>query len=165
MRGFVPVKTTKRKNKEEIEGILKGVKTFDYPDLILPTRSDMGSAGYDLYSPINVTIFPQESVVIWTDFKAYMLADEYLSIHIRSSLGIKHRLSLMNTTGIIDSSYANNPDNDGNIAICIKNNGDEPYIIKRGDRVAQGIFQKYLVAINDNILNETRQGGIGSSGK
>ena len=165
MRGFVPVKTSKRKNKEEKEGLLKGVKTFDYPDLILPTRADNGSAGYDLYSPIDVTIYPQERATIWTDFKAYMLADEYLALHIRSSLAIKHKLTLLNTVGIIDSSYASNPDNDGNIAVCIQNNNDEPYIIKRGDRIAQGIFQKYLIAVNDVIVNATRRGGMGSSGK
>jgi dUTP pyrophosphatase len=165
MRGFVPVTTISRKNYKlnEIENAFY-TKERAYPDLKLPTRADNGSAGYDIYSPIDVVIYPHESVIIWTDLKAYMLPDEYLSIHIRSSMAIKNNITLLNVVGIIDSSYANNPDNEGNIAVGLLNNGSEPYFIKNGDRIAQGIFQKYLITVNDVVLSETRKGGVGSSG-
>lgn len=60
--------------------------------------------------------------------------------------------------------YYSNPDNDGNIAIALYNRGTEPVELKTGDRVAQGVFTKYLESDNGNIDSE-RDGGIGSSGK
>lgn len=135
-------------------------------DLVkLPTRSDPHSAGYDFVTPISFDIYPQETKKIETGIKAYMLDDEYLSIHIRSSMGIKYGFQLMNTTGIIDSSYYNNKGNEGNIIIAIKNTGAIVRHIDAGDRIAQGIFQKYLLADDDQPTNAERVGGIGSSGK
>ena len=131
----------------------------------LPVRSDDGSAGYDFYSPTSVEILPGEKATIWTDIKSYMKQDEVLKIYPRSSMGIKFGVSLANTTGIIDSSYYGNPDNDGNIGICIMNNSTETYSVSEGDRIGQGIFQKYLMADNDDILNKERLSGIGHSGK
>lgn len=131
----------------------------------MPTRADVGSAGYDFYSPITVGIQPQQMVIIWTDVKSLMLPDEYLQMHIRSSLGIKHGLILANATGIIDSSYFSNPDNDGNIAIPLFNTSDEVYIVEAGDKIAQGIFTKYLTTTDDVVIGQSRAGGIGSSGR
>lgn len=150
IRGFEVVDCLKRKHKISIK---------------LPVRSDIGSAGYDFYSPIEVEILPGERSTIWTDIKSYMGNDEVLKIYPRSSMGIKYGLQLANTTGIIDSSYYNNSDNDGNIGICIINTSTKSYKISVGDRIGQGIFQKYLVADNDNILNQERTSGIGHSGK
>lgn len=171
MRGFMPVRQIMRKNYT-IEDVNVGQDNFGttfqtrhYPDLTLPTRADARSAGYDFYSPVTIGIQPKETVLIWTDVKACMLPDEYLAIHIRSSLGIKHGLILANNTGIIDSSYFNNPENDGNIGLAIYNNSDEIYIISEGDRIAQGIFQKYYIVDNDVVLQDARTGGSGSSGK
>ena len=92
-----------------------------------------------------------------------MAGDEFLACHIRSSLGIKKGISLTNTTGIIDSDYYSNRDNDGNICFQLKNNSDKTVIIEKGDKVFQGIFQKYLIADNDKN-NLLRKGGIGSTG-
>ena len=149
-RGFEVVNDAKKKSKVEIK---------------LPVRADDGSAGYDFYSPASAEISPGEKVTIWTDVKSYMGNDEVLKIYPRSSMGIKFGVSLANTTGIIDSSYYNSPDNDGNIGICIINNSTENYSISQGDRIGQGIFQKFLVADNDNVLFNERTSGIGHSGK
>lgn len=149
-RGFEEVVNDKKKSKETIK---------------LPVRADAGSAGYDFYSPVSVDIPSGEKATIWTDVKAYMHEDEVLKIYPRSSMGIKFGVSLANTTGIIDSSYYGNPDNDGNIGICIINSSKETYSVSVGDRIGQGIFQKYLVADNDNVLNAERVSGIGHSGK
>lgn len=129
----------------------------------LPVRSTKYSSGYDFVAPIDYKISPLSQVVIWTNVKAYMLLDEYLQMHIRSSIGIKRGLVLANITGIIDSDYYSNTDNDGNIAICLYNKTNEVVEIKQGEKIAQGIFAKYLVADNCNSDVE-RMGGIGSTG-
>ena len=132
---------------------------------IIPTRADSGSAGYDFYCLEDVTINPKETVIIKTNIKAQMELDEVLYLFVRSSIGIKRHLSIANGTGVIDSTYYNNPDNEGNIMCAIYNFGTEPQTIKSGERFVQGVFCKYLITDNDNPINQTRSGGIGSSGK
>lgn len=131
--------------------------------IILPTRATKSSIAYDFYSPVTITIPPMQSVMVWTDVKAKFNTDEALLINVRSSMG-KHPIMIANTQGWIESDYCNNPDNDGNIGIRLFNLGTESYIIKTGDRIAQGMFIKYLEADNGNTDTE-RQGGFGSSGK
>ena len=130
----------------------------------LPKRSTSHSAGYDFVCPNYVYIAPRETIKIRTGIKAYMCDDEYLALHIRSSLGIKYNLVLSNCTGIIDSDYYNNPDNDGEIIVAITNMGTDSYEIEPGERFVQGIFSKYLIADNDDVFSE-RTGGIGSTDK
>lgn len=115
--------------------------------------------------PKDVQILPGHNAVVFTDVKAYMQPDEVLKIYIRSSLAVKLGLVLTNSVGIIDSSYYSNPDNDGNIGISLTNTSGKAITIKAGDRIAQGIFVKYLTADNDESLNDERAGGFGSSGK
>ena len=131
-------------------------------DIILPTRGSKYSAGYDIYSPIQVAIEPGEQSVIWSDIKAYMQEDEVLMIHVRSSIGIKKGLTLSNSTGIIDKDYYSNTKNDGNIGVCLRNNTDKIVNIEKGERIAQGIFTPFLVADTGNV-NKERSGGIGST--
>lgn len=131
----------------------------------LPTRADSRSAGYDFYSNDTVVIEPNKYFVFDTKIKAYMCEDEYLAIHVRSSIGIKKYLQLMNTTGIIDSSYYGNESNDGTILIALYNYGSEPVKIEKGERIAQGIFSQYYITDNDKPLSDIRTGGVGSSGK
>ena len=132
-------------------------------DITLPTRATKSSIAYDFYSPIGVIIEPMKSAMIWTDVKAKFNTDEALLINVRSSMG-KFPIMIANTQGWIESDYYSNPENDGNIGIRLFNLGTEPYIIKAGDRIAQGMFIKYLTADNGNTDN-TRRGGFGSSGK
>lgn len=132
-------------------------------DIILPTRATKCSIAYDFYSPIDTVINPMQSVMIWTDVKAEFNADEALLVNVRSSMG-KQPIMIANTQGWIESDYYSNPDNDGNIGIRLFNLGTEPYEIKTGDRIAQGMFVKYLTADNGNTEQE-RTGGFGSSGK
>jgi dUTP pyrophosphatase len=135
-------------------------KIFD--DIKLPTRGSKDSAGYDLYSNEDVDIYPNQQHIFWTDIKSYMLSDEVLQIYVRSSIGIKKSLVLGNGTGIIDSDYYNNPKNDGNIAICLRNESDIVQHIIKGEAIAQGIFLKYYLA--DDIETENkRNGGLGST--
>ena len=140
-------------------------KVSNTPSYIEPTRADIGSAGYDLYSPIDVTIPSKEMVKIATNVKCQMPQDEVLMLFVRSSIGIKRCLMLANGTGIIDSTYYNNPDNEGNIICAMYNYGNEPQTIKAGERIVQGVFVKYGVVDDDKPLSNERVGGIGSSGR
>ena len=89
--------------------------------------------------------------------------DEVLMIYIRSSLGFKYNLRLCNQTGIIDSDYYNNENNEGHIFIAIQNEGTNYINLKTGDRFAQGIFMKYLTADDEEEINTSRTGGMGST--
>jgi dUTP pyrophosphatase len=150
IRGFEFVKGSSRINSIDVE-------------ISLPTRSTAGSAGYDFFSPKRALIEPKQSFLIWTDIKAYMLSDEVLKIYSRSSLAIKKGLIVKNLVGIIDSDYYSNPSNDGNIGICLYNMSETSEIVNVGDRIAQGIFEKYLAADNDTQSN-IRNSGFGSTG-
>lgn len=133
-------------------------------DIQLPKRGTKKSAGYDICTPVDIIIPPNGiSDAIQTDLKAYMLEDEVLEIVPRSSIGFKKGLMLINTVGIIDSDYYNNPDNDGNIGFKFKNLTDKAVEIKAGERILQGIFKKYLI-IDDDDCDVIRIGGIGSTG-
>ena len=149
IRGFEQVKDEFRRTKGEI---------------ILPTQGSKNSAGYDFYSPVTIIIPSHKTVNIPTDIKAYMQEDEVLMIFIRSSVGIKDGLMLANNTGIIDSDFYSNPSNDGGISMCLYNYSDKDVLIRKGERIAQGIFMKYLLSDNGNST-ENRTGGIGSTNK
>jgi dUTP pyrophosphatase len=131
-------------------------------DVIMPLRKTVKSAGYDFICPYDITVHARSNRLIWTDVKAYMQEDEVLKIYIRSSLAIKWGITLVNSTGIIDSDYFSNPSNDGNIGICLENKTLHSYLILKGEGIAQGVFQKYLIADNCNS-DEERTGGIGST--
>ncbi len=133
-------------------------------EILIPTRATRGSAGYDFYSPVNEIVKRNESKIIWTDIKIRLNSGYVLKIYPRSSMG-KMRVRLANTTGIIDSDYFNNKSNDGNIGLLIENNGDQPFIISKGDRIAQGIISEFCIVYNDIVVSEDRIGGTGSSGK
>lgn len=132
-------------------------------DIVFPKRATNHSAGYDFFLPKDIMIKPNKSVEIKTYIKAYMEEDEVLFINIRSSLGVKKRLNVMNQMGIIDSDYYNNPDNDGNIIVNLINKGRKAVFLKKGERFVQGIFIKYLKADNEDLPKITRMGGFGST--
>ena len=140
--------------------VCKGYENFD---INLPKRSTKYSAGYDIESAEDVVINPKEVKVIKTGIKAYMGNDEVLKIYPRSSLGIKKQLMMANTVGIIDSDYFENPNNDGHIQVALYNYGDKVQEIKKQERIAQGIFVKFLISEDEEEVVNVRQGGIGST--
>lgn len=131
-------------------------------EVILPERASEFSAGYDFFSPINITIQPNESKLIFTDVKAKFNENEVLMLFVRSSMG-KHPVVLSNGTGIIDADYYYG-DSDGNIGFRLLNLGNKPYVIKMGDRIGQGVLLPYLTFENGNT-DKKRNGGFGSTGK
>ena len=133
----------------------------EYDDIILPARATRHSAGYDFHTPRDIVIYPGESVKVYTGIRAIMPESVFLSVHIRSGLGIKYGLRLSNCTGIIDSDYAN-ADNEGHIIIKLVNDGEHRVTLPKGKAFAQGIFQHYLTTSDDDSEGD-RTGGIGST--
>ena len=140
-----------------------GLTEKEYNELPLPQRATKNSAGYDFHLLEDLTLKPNEIKKIPTAIKAEMNHDEVLMIYIRSSLGFKYNMRMCNQTGIIDSDYYNNQDNEGHIFIKVQNEGTETINLKAGDRFAQGIFIKYLTVENEEEIKNNRQGGIGST--
>ena len=132
----------------------------------LPQRKTGASAGYDIEAAADVVLQPRAVGLVPTGLKAYMQADEYLGIHIRSGFSIKNAVSLVNGQGVIDADYYGNAENEGHIMIAMFNCGSEVVRIARGTRVAQGVFYKYLTADGD-VAGEgaPRCGGMGSTGE
>lgn len=142
------------------------ISAYKNAGLKLPQRKTPLSAGYDIEAAEDMLLNPKTVSMIPTGLKAYMQDDEYLGIHIRSGLAVKQYLSLINGQGIIDADYYNNAQNEGHIIIAIYNHSSEQVKIKKGDRIAQGIFYKYLKADHDRPEACTiRTGGFGSTGE
>ena len=153
-RGFLPVKEEK-----------KWVNwNCDKPVFYIPKRSTKYSAGYEFRSTHSFKIHPGKMVKVYTNIKAYMLNDEYLDINIRSSIAMRKDLRLKNCVGVVDADFFENIQNDGNIIIGLLNEGTEEQEIGKGERIAQGIFKKYLITDDDNVTTK-RIGGTGSTGK
>lgn len=140
------------------------VSCYVHSGLSLPVRKTQASAGYDIAAAEDAVIHAKSVCLVPTGLKAYMPADEYLSVHVRSGLSVKQKLSLINGQGIIDSDYYNNPDNEGHIFVALYNHSDQDIVIVKGMRIAQGIFLKYLVADHEGTVTNTRIGGFGSTG-
>ena len=71
---------------------------------------------------------------------------------------------MANSVGVIDKDYYGNPDNDGHFMFSFFNIKDEDIVIKKGEAIGQGIFQKYLTVDND-VAEGERVGGFGSTSK
>lgn len=141
------------------------VKGYENITINLPKRQTLYSAGYDIESCEECRLKPNEVKLVSTGLKAYMQEDEVLKIYIRSSMAVKKNVNLANQVGIIDADYYDNPTNDGHILIPLYNFSKDLLIINKGEKIAQGIFEKYLLIDEDNPKEEFRKGGFGSSNK
>lgn len=162
-------------SKVSIEQFIEGWKdTFGgsdeeikeiYNDIILPRRATSGSAGYDIFSPVDFTIEPGKTLKIPTGIRCEINDGWVLKLYPRSGLGFKFRLQLNNTVGIIDSDYYYS-DNEGHIFIKITNDTNENKTVqlKKGTGFAQGIFVEYGITFDDDVT-DIRNGGLGSTTK
>lgn len=132
--------------------------------LSLPVRSSKDSAGHDFPLTKDIHLKPGESISISTGIRAEIIKGWVLLLMPRSGLGVKFRVQLNNTVGVIDGDYFY-ADNEGHIKATITNDGKEgkDLILKAGDRFIQGIFLPYGITSHDNPLGK-RTGGHGSSG-
>ena len=131
--------------------------------LPLPDYARPGDAGMDVYSTIDCSIAPGTRAVIPTGI-AIALPEGYVClVHPRSGLAAKNGISIVNTPGTIDSGYR------GEIkVILINTDQSETFEIKRGDRIAQLVFQKFESARFFEVENlpdsQRGAGGFGSTG-
>lgn len=140
------------------------VSAYQDSRIVLPVRKTQGSAGYDIAAAEDTRLVAASVSLVATGLKAYMPADEYLSVHIRSGLSVKYCLSLINGQGIIDSDYYNNVENEGHILVAIYNHSKIDVEISKGTRIAQAIFQRYLTVSEEVASCVVRAGGFGSTG-
>ena len=161
----VPIRGFKIISKEQFIKDFQIPQEVNYYDIKLPKRGTKKSACYDIFSPITFTLKPGEEAKIPTGISTYMLEDEVLKAFPRSGHGFKYYLRLANTVGIIDADYSES-DNEGHFWVKLRNEGDKKCTINKGEAMCQVMFQKYLLADDDNFTDgEQRNGGFGSTTK
>ena len=132
---------------------------------ILPTRGSEQSAGIDLYACIDdsIVILPNSDAIIPTGIACDFPEGYFGAIAVRSSVGIKRKMGLMNQLGVVDWDYS------GEIMIGLHNFGRIPQTIVPGERLAQMILLPYVIydIVETDTLTETErgEGGFGSTGK
>lgn len=140
-----------------------------YNQIRLPERSTMNSAGYDFFSPIGLTIPAGACLIIPTGIKCNLEVPagdntgRFLALYPRSSYGFKYGMRLMNTVGIIDEDYYDNPENEGHILVAI--NTMSEFKLNAGDKFCQGIIQPYIKLAGEIKNTNIRTGGLGSTGE
>ena len=133
------------------------------PGLPLPAYAHPGDAGADLMTAVDVTLAPGERALVPTGI-ALALPDGYVAlVHPRSGLAARHGLSIVNTPGTIDAGYR------GEIKVLLINHDPvEPILLRRGDRIAQLVVQRFerarFVPVADLPESVRGAGGYGSTG-
>lgn len=131
-----------------------------HEDAIIPTRTSPGSVGYDLYSMEEVIVPPLERAFVSTGVCAHLPPGVYGRIAPRSGLTLKY--GIQTGAGVID------PDFTGELKVILLNHGSEPFVIKKGNRIAQMILERCETPLIEEVqeLRETQRGtrGFGSSG-
>src|SRR3954470_19736907 len=133
------------------------------PDLPLPAYAHPGDDGADLVTAEDVTLGPGEQALVGTGI-AMAVPEGYVAlVHPRSGLAARHGLSIVNTPGTIDAGYR------GEVKVLLVNHAlVEPIELRRGDRVAQLVFQRVEragFAEVDTLPDSVRGGGgYGSTG-
>ena len=153
-----------KKDFEDTFNTLDNVNQI-YNDICLPKRATKGSAGYDFFAPIDITLKPGETIKIPTGIRVKIEDGWVLKCYPRSGLGFKYRMQLNNTVGIIDADYYFSS-NEGHIFTKITNDSNEGKTIeiKAGQGFMQGIFVEFGITYDDDV-QDIRDGGFGSTTK
>lgn len=134
-------------------------------DIKLPERSTKYSAGYDFFAIEDIVISAKTTTLVMTGVKCELAKDTVLILANRSSNPIKKHLVLLNGIGVIDADYYGNESNDGEIGFMFYNISDEDVLIKKGDKLGQGLILSFLKTDDDEQTSATvRIGGFGSTG-
>lgn len=133
------------------------------PDLPLPSYAHPGDAGADLVTAVDLTLAPGERALVPTGVAIALPAGYVALVHPRSGLAARHGLSIVNTPGTIDAGYR------GEIKVLLINHDPrEPIVLRRGDRVAQLVVQRFerarFVPVTDLPASARGSGGYGSTG-
>lgn len=134
-----------------------------YEEALLPTKATEGSAAFDLYAYTEAPLDPCETFKYKTGIALEIPEGSVGLIFPRSGLSTKFGIRLSNCVGVIDSDYR------GEIIVALHNDGDESYMINRGDRIAQLMIVDIPKIEIEEVteLSDTKRGigGFGSSGK
>jgi len=139
------------------------IKRLD-PELPLPKYSKGGDAGADIVSRIDITLAPGERALVPTGI-SIALPDGYVAlVHPRSGLAIKHGVTMVNAPGTVDAGFRGELQ-----CIMINHDPKESVTFKRGDRIAQLVFQKveraHFVEVDELPGSGRGSGGFGSTGR
>ncbi len=134
-------------------------------DIQLPEYATPGAAAFDLRAAVDgdVILQPGERKLIPTGLRMAIPHGYEGQVRPRSGLAIKHGITMLNTPGTIDSDYR------GPVAVIMVNLGGEPFIVRRGDRIAQLVIAPVMQAVLEEVdeLPDTErgEGGFGSTGR
>jgi len=133
-------------------------------DLPLPEYMSQHAAGLDLVAAVNspVELAPGTRQLVPTGLAMALPPGYEAQIRPRSGLALKHGITVLNTPGTIDADYR------GEIGIILANFGEQPFVIRRGDRIAQMVIASHVRAKIKlvQVLPESGRGtgGFGSTG-
>ena len=135
--------------------------------LTLPAYETSGSAGMDLRAAVPddapVTLEPGARALVPTGLKIALEPGWEAQVRPRSGLALKHGITCLNSPGTIDSDYR------GEVGVILINHGAEPFVIRRGERIAQMVIAAHAQAVVEEVetLDETVRGagGFGSTGR
>ena len=133
------------------------------PDLPLPSRATDQAAGYDVRScEEGVTLAPGEIRLVATGLIMELPDGVECQVRPRSGLALKHGITLPNSPGTIDPDYR------GELKVIMQNTGREPFVVERGERIAQLVFARFETPFVEEVdtVSETERGsgGFGSTG-
>jgi dUTP pyrophosphatase len=134
-------------------------------DLPVPKRMTPGSSGCDMAAAIDaeISLLPGKRALVPTGF-CFEIPEGYeVQVRSRSGLAAKHGVFVLNSPGTIDSDYR------GEVKVILANMGDEPFVVRRGDRIAQVVPMQVPAVLNfkeENSISETTRGsgGFGHTG-
>ena len=142
------------------------IKLFRLPHgdgLPLPQYASEDAAGLDVSAAEELTLRPGERHAFATGFAIEIPRGYEVQVRPRSGLAIKHGITCLNTPGTIDSDYR------GEVKVILINLGQEPFEVRRGERIAQLVPAPVLRADFHEVgeLAETARGsgGFGSTGR
>ncbi len=131
--------------------------------LQLPSYQTSGAAGMDVRAATEHELQPGETALVATGFALELPDGIEAQLRPRSGLALKHGLTLLNSPGTID------PDFRGEVHVILTNLGREPFVVKRGERIAQMVFARFeRVEIAEQVelsASERGDGGFGSTGR
>lgn len=134
-------------------------------DVPLPAYATEGSAGMDVRAAVDtpMTVAPGQTVLVPTGFAMAVPPGFEAQVRPRSGLAIKHGIGVLNAPGTIDSDYR------GEVRIILTNFGKEPFVIQRGERIAQMVIAPFVRATweEKDALEDTQRGagGFGHTGR
>ncbi len=134
------------------------------PEARIPAYAHDGDAGVDLYSTVDKVLRPGERALIPTGLKLAIPHGYEGQVRPKSGLALKHGLTVLNTPGTVDAPYR------GEVGVILINlDPKTPYEVKKGEKVAQMVFNKveYASFTEAKELAETTRGagGFGSTGR